>query len=457
MGLHLDWEIEADQTITIGGGEDPATRRARRKARWNLLLGVFILLGILGSLYGVVWWRLQVINSEIERALRDTVDAEIATLRVGDRTAFLSIQRSASDAWAQVQAQNFEQYQQVKAERNLQLTGEVVSLDVDGNRGRVQVQEIVDGVPYVRTWFYWRYAEGWRHVPPDYTFWGDVDTLEGDAVRVRYRTLDQTVAEVVLPAVSGWVSGTCAALTCGGIPTITIDLVPDPNVVPAWAAVDPWTLRLPSPYTGVARLDRPFDPSVQVPAAALVAERLTSQVLAGAEPIYPADAFYLKSAVQDWLIGRYTSLDTGSTLVRSYAERYGDAAVGEVLRGTSPGSDVRVLLAPAGVGALNELAVDWRDYLTWRLTLESELHAQRNEAAFVALYDTLDANVAGLAFNRFATPAAFGPQAVVAVQAEVNASGVPVLAATVQGGEGATATQQVVRFRLSDGLWKRAS
>ncbi len=457
MGLHLDWEIEAEQSTTTGGGEDPVSRRARRMARLRLMLGILVILALLGGFYGVFVWRLRMVNNEIERSLRDTVDAEIATLRVGDRTAFLAVQRSASDAWAEVQAQNFDNYQQIKSERNVQLTGDVVSLDVDGTRGRVQIQEIVDGVPYVRTWFYWRYAEGWRHVPPDYTFWGGTATLEGESVTVNYYTLDAPVAQAVQPTVAGWVRATCASLSCGELPPITVEIVPDPGLTPGWDASAPWMLRLPSPYTEVARLDLPFDPSIQVPAAALIAERLTAQAFTGREPVYPADTVYLQEAVRDWLIGRYTNLDTGSTLIRSYAERYGDAAVGEVLRNTSPGSDIRVLLAPASVAALNELAVDWRDYLSWRLQLERELHAQRNEAAFIALYDTLDPEVTNTAFARFNAGATTEPLEVVAVQAEVNEAGTPILAATVQVGEGETSRQEILRFRLSDGVWKRAS
>lgn len=455
MGLHLDWEIEAEQSTKTGGGEDPISRRERRLVRLRLALGVLLVLGMLGALYGVFVWRLRMVNDEIERALRDTVDAEIATLRVGDRTAFLSVQRSASDAWVQVQAQTFEAYQVAKAERDVQLTGEVVSIAVDGTRGRVQVLEIVDGVPYVRTWFYWRYAEGWRHVPPDYTFWGAPETLEREGVVVQFQALDAAVAVGVADAIAGWLDVTCAALVCGEVPPLVVEILPDPSLVPTWAD-DPWTLQLPSPYTDVARLDRPFDASIQVPAAVLVAERLTGLGFNGIAPT-SGDARYLYRAVQDWLVGRYTNLDTGSTLVRSYADRYGDTAVGQVAAQMTPGADIRALLAPAGVSALNELAVDWRGYLTWQLALEAELHQQRNEAAFVALYDTLDPLVVNLAFQRFNTPAVTGPQAVVAVQAEVNAAGVPVLAATVQVGEGDAARQEVVRYRLSDGVWKRAS
>ena len=50
-------------------------------------------------------------------------------------------------------------------------------------RGRgCEVEEIIGGVPYGRVWFYWRYDDGWRHVPPDYTFWGDARTVEADGV-----------------------------------------------------------------------------------------------------------------------------------------------------------------------------------------------------------------------------------------------------------------------------------
>ncbi|MEL7233422.1 MAG: hypothetical protein AAGK74_02930, partial [Chloroflexota bacterium] len=164
MGIKLDWEIEAEQSVVQGSGEDKEAKRRRRMAQLRLLLGVVILIGLFASVYGFFVWRLRIVDNEIQRALTDTVQAEVTTLRVSDRNAFLDIQRSASETWAQAQLAEFDEYQALKVNYDVQLTGNVVDVVVDGSRGRVQVEEIIDGIPYVQTWFYWRYAEdGWRH------------------------------------------------------------------------------------------------------------------------------------------------------------------------------------------------------------------------------------------------------------------------------------------------------
>jgi len=459
MGLKLDWEIEAEQSTVKREKEDRSSARARRMARLRILLGILLIGGVLGGIYGVFVWRLRVVDAEIQRALEDTVRAEVTTLRVADRNAFLSIQRSATLDWQNEQTATFNQYQQLKSENSVQLTGDILSSDVQGSRARVQVQEIIDGVPYVQTWFYWRYAdaEGWRHVPPDYAFWGSEEAIESERVRVTYFSLDQRVAEAVSVSVTDWIDTTCAALGCAELPQITIDIVPEPGLTARWNETGPWRLELPSPYVGRARLDRPFSDETRARVATLVAERLLVHITGSVQPTFPADAVFLQGAVEDWLVGRFTSLDRGSHLIRSYAERYGENAVGEALRNTAPGSDIRVLLAPAGVDALNQLEVDWRDYLSWRLELENELHRQRDEANFVSLYDTRLDEVAGLSFQRFAAANAYEDQTVVAVQPETQPDGVPGLRATVQVGEGDAARQQEVLFRLSDGVWKRAN
>ena len=148
-----------------------------------------VLLLIVGVLAAAVVLRLRQVESQIENVLRDTVDAEIATLRLGDEQSFLGFQRSATESWLTTQQQTFDDYQARKIEGNIQLTGHILDVAVDGNRARVQVQEIVDNVPYVRTWFYWRYDDGWWHVPPDFTFWGDDRVLETDAMTIHYQSV----------------------------------------------------------------------------------------------------------------------------------------------------------------------------------------------------------------------------------------------------------------------------
>src|SRR5690606_7274368 len=118
---------------------------------------------------GVVYLVLQrweQVNQQLEQLLSDTVQAEVTAIRLGDLTAFEERQRSATGDWANTQRQLFDDYQTLKTTSNIVLSGHVVDAEIDGQRGRVQVEEIIDGVPYIQTWFYWRYEDGWFHVPP---------------------------------------------------------------------------------------------------------------------------------------------------------------------------------------------------------------------------------------------------------------------------------------------------
>src|SRR5262249_4201515 len=159
----------------------------------------------------------------------------------------------------------------LKVGHDLRLTGQILSLDVDGQRGRVQVVEIVDGVPYTRVWFYWRYDDGWRHVPPDFTYWGDARTYSGDAVTIRYHAMDDSLAQAMGPQLDTWFKTGCGVLACDNLPELTVEIVADPALQPGWSQIDPWLLQIPSPFTGQARLDTPFSVDLQIQVANLVA------------------------------------------------------------------------------------------------------------------------------------------------------------------------------------------
>ncbi|MCA9911388.1 MAG: hypothetical protein KC519_22195, partial [Anaerolineae bacterium] len=105
-----------------------------------------------------------------------------------------------------------------------------------------------------------------------------------------------------------------------------------------------------------------------------------------------------------------------------------------------------------------DLEIDWRDILTWRLTLEQELIAARDDAHFLALYDLTDPAVSDAALARFETVTRGGRLLVSEVTRGADSVGNPALfaRAIVVGTDGSTREEQVV-FRLVDGNWKRAS
>ena len=455
MGLRLDWEIESEQQpVRQSSGEDPESRRQRRRRRLIILFLPFLLLFIVVAVAAFVVLRLKQVDAEVEQVLRDTVDAEIATLRLGDEQAFLNFQRSATGDWLVTQQQVFSNYQSLKVGGDLQLTGQVVAVEVDGNRARAQVQEIVDDAPYVRTWFYWRYEDGWRHVPPDYTFWGEVDTLEADHLTIRYSEVDAPLANAMQIVLTNWMQNACASLGCGEIPALQVEILPDPGLKTDWS--DDWTLRIRSPYTALARMDTPFDFSMQFELANLLAERLVSVVSGGVEPEYPTDAFYLRSSIVSWLVGRLVSINTNTFLISSLAQNYGDAAVGSLLKAMPPNASVSVFNSVTGTSTLAEANLDWRDFLTWRLALEDELIRRGDEGNYLALYDTRDEAARNLAYQRYNAGPSGESRVVTTVTPETAPDGIVQLRALVEVGNPTTGQEDIL-FRLLNGGWLRAN
>lgn len=411
MGIRLDWEIEAENEWLESGGEDPESRRQRWEARLRLfgLLALFVLL--VTVLIGGLVLRMRQVDWEIEQRLRDTVETEVAALRVGDRRTFVELQRSATDEWQTRQGGVFDDYQTLKTEADAQLTGRIVNAMVDRQRARVQVEEIIDGQAYVQTWFYWRYEDGWRHVPPDYTFWGDSAVLQNDYVTVHFRGIDQAYAQLLYDELTAWLVSGCAALACASTPALTVDIVANPLTQLGW--LDTWALQLPSPYIGRAPLNVELEPSTRFQLAVMVARRLVEGV--SAQPL-AGEAAFLRESIISWLVERFARAQMNAHLIYSLAARYGDVTVGQVLGALTPDATVALLSSITGV-SLELTGLDWRDYIEWRLS-----QAQPGQE-----YEVTGAVVE-------------------------YADGMAQLRAQVRMGT----TQTEVLYRLIDGVWQRA-
>lgn len=451
MGIKLDWEIENERERVPNMGEDPEFARQRRRARLRALGIVALFLGLIGLVVGLVVLRLRQSDAQIEQLLRDTVAAEVTALRIGNRDDFLALQRSATNDWILRQSAEFDRYEMLKQNEGIVLTGRVIDATVDGYNGRVVVEELVSGIPFARVWFYWRYDDGWRHVPPDYLFWGASETLATTRLDLRYRELDDMMAAVVSTEITAWLETACAAFNCGDR-RLTIDIVPDPELLLGWAPGDAWVLTLPSPLTSLARLDQPFDPAQREQAANLLAERIVAEALA-TEPLYPSDAYYFRQAAISWLVGRFLQRETNSFLMESLAQVGGLDAVGTLISSMPANGDVRLVAQAAGVADVAQAALDWRDYLTWRLRLEDDFIAARDSTNFFSLYDTTSDPLRVLAQGRFDAGQGAG-QVVVSVAQGLDTSSTPILRTLAQNAAG---DQAEVVFRLVDGIWKRAN
>jgi hypothetical protein len=453
--IRLEWDIESHQ-IEKSDSEDPKTKWARRRnlLRLFLLIGIILGLAVAGVLF--VENRLLEVEVQLDQLLRDTVRAEVQAVRIGDFDTFMNLQRSATDEWLNTQQGTFQNYETLKATTELTLSGNVLNTEIEEQRGRAIVQEIIDGVPYANVWFYWRYSDGWRHVPPDYTFWGENLSIESDPVQIRYHAVDDPFAQSVNDKVTHWLNQGCEILQCGEIPQITINILTDSPQSAMWINEASWQLLMQSPYVNGARADMPFDVPLQIQVATMLAERLVDVKTNNMVMVYPHDVYQLRQSVISYLVEQFVQIETNSFLIESIASQYGADKIGQFVALFTPTSDMTIIqqVIPAPIGQAN---LDWRDFVTWRLVTEDELIIRRSEAEWLNLYDTADESVRVVAYNRFNGNVLGEQQVAIEQQMQTAVNGHPQLRMTVRIGAGSTFRDEIVLFNLVNNLWKRAS
>jgi len=453
--IQLEWDIES-RKIEKSDGEDPTTKWARRRNLLRLFLLICIMLGlaVVGLLFAQN--RLREVDAELDQLLRDTVDVEVAALRIGDFNTFMNLQRSATDEWLNTQQSVYRNYESLKSTTDLTLTGNILATEIEEQRGRAVVEEIIDGVPYARVWFYWRYSDGWRHVPPDYTFWGEDLSIESDPLLIRYRAVDEVFAESINEKVSQWLNRGCEILQCVDMPQLTIDILTDSPESVMWITDGSSQMLIQSPYVRGARADLPFDVPIQIEVATLLAERLVSAKINNMEMVYPHDVYQLRQSVISYLVEQFVQVETNSFLIESIANQYGVDKVAQLVSLFTPTSNMDMIqqVIPAPIGQAN---LDWRDLITWRLVTEAELIARRSEAEWLNLYDTTDDAVRVAAYNRFNSGITSEQQVAIEQLMQTDANGQPQLRVVVRVGSGNTFRDEVVLFNLVNNIWKRAS
>lgn len=454
--IRLEWDIET-QKIEKSDSEDPKTKWARRRNLFRLLLLILILIGLAGAGVLFVQHRLEEVEDQLDQLLRDTVQAEVAALRIGDFDTFINLQRSATNEWLNNQQLTYQHYEQLKTTTSeLKLTGTVLASEIEGQRGRAIVEEIIDGVPYANVWFYWRYADGWRHVPPDLTFWGEEKTIESDKVTIRYRTVDEMFAQQLQETISNWLTRGCTILGCSQTPQITIEIVPDSSETAFWADEANWVLRLQSPYVTGARADLPFEIQLQILVANTIAERLINMQTNYLAVNRPHDVFYLRQAVIGYLVEQFVQVDTNSVLMESIADQYGQDKIGQLVQLFTPTADMTIIqqVVQPPLGQAN---LDWRDFITWRLSLENELITSRSEGEWLNLYDTNDETVRSTAYTRYTNGTLMTLPVAIDQLMQTSASGLPQLRVTARVGTEGFFRDEIVLFNLVNNIWKRAS
>lgn len=472
MGIKLDWDIESEQGKHKQHQADQRAgyRRVIRALRFFASIVMFLL--ILAAIAYVVKQRWEQLNQQRDQRLIDTVQAEVAALRVGDQNAFNDLQQSATDDWLVVQQDNYQRYQTLKSQADVTLSGRILDLVVDGRRARVQVEEIIDGVPYVQTWFYWNYnvraiegdpdsqeIVGWYHLPPDYAFWGDEAQLQNERLSIHYRQVDSAFARAVATALETWLNDACDNLDCNSLPTLRLDVVPAPNNDPRWQDDDPniWRLIIPSPYTGRARSDIPFDSVHQQAVATLLAQRLVNQMTGNHQLLPSSDAHFIKESIIAWLVGRFVQRNPETHLIQSYVDTYGTQTLTPLLNALQSELTLQPLARIAQRATLAELSVDWRDFVLWRLTLEDSLMTEQNQAVWQTLYDFSDANVQNVAMQRYNDVFVATNRVVQEAQVTLSNTGMPQLIARTTATRGFETGEEIIVFNNVNGTWLRAN
>ncbi len=403
-----------------------------------------------------VWFRLYTVDNQLREALINTVQAETAALRIGDFGGYLAIQRTApGGTWIEDQSARFKRYQDLKTKGDLRLTSNVIDAVVDGSRGRAVVEEVIDGVPYRTVWFYWRYNDGWRHVPSDYTFWGDAQTITGKTSTLKYNQLDATLAQAIAPRIDRWWSEGCGYLGCSSVPRLAVEIVAEPVGEVRWDDTRPNTLIVASPLAtdDRARADVPVPPTTEDAVAAQIASRVFDLATGNLRPVQTADAAWLRQMMEEWLSATFVGRGDPDQMsfVQSLKEHYGQAGLAALAHTLSPKSDISVV-GTALNQPLETLALDWRTFFQWRLNVEKTFLSRNDMAGFQALWDTANPQALAQMNLRRSRPGERTPQ-VQAVAISPGSDGVA--RATVQASVDGRA--QVIIFRLVDGAWKRSA
>ncbi|MBN1563636.1 MAG: hypothetical protein JXA10_07350, partial [Anaerolineae bacterium] len=425
---------------------------------------------IIGIVGGAIVWRLLKVDNQLRQDLIDTAQAEVTALRIGNFANYMDIQRSASDAFIFEQEQAYANYQLLKQAGRIQLTGDVLDVEIDENRGRVILREIIDGIPYKVMWFYWFYEEGgssnqigWRRVPDDLTFWGNEREIETDRVQVDYRTLDSLFAETLAKQIESWITAGCAELDCVTLPPqMTIKVVAERPARIAWSSADYWTLIVTSPYVERARADVAIAPEREAEIAREIAGRLLALRLNYGTLPQNSDAVWLYDDFARWLgnaLRDEPQLGFMESLIALYGANAPQAVLTALPTASTLDSAVTVMLgAPLSALPVEQIAaLDWRSYFQWRLDLESRILMQPGTGNLLDLYDLNDIYAAGEAARRQEDAAYAALPAPQVQRVDITRDAESQTYAYVEVIQPDAGTTSTIIWRLTDGTWKRRS
>lgn len=451
--IRFEWNIES-QEVDQNDGAD-RRRGNRRRNALRLLILIVLLLAAIGLAAMAVRQRLTDVQNYYAQLLQDTIKAEVAALRIGDLSAWLDFQETGNEQWRGSQTARFRDYEALKASGTIELTGSIVAVEIEDTLARARVQENINGMPYLRLWFYRRDQDGWRHIAPEPSFWGEERQYADTGIRVHYRAVDEAFARQLGDVVHSWRMRSCDLIDCDALPELRVDV--DPKAVDRVAWIDESNLhmRVRSPYVDIARADLPFDGAFRLQVSMLLAERLVVEITE-LRASYPHDALFLRESATKWLSEWLVGVAPDGRLVHSLAKQYGEQRVVQLLSILSATADMSILQEVLPV-AIESAELDWRDFIAWRLNTEAELIRARAEEEWLRLYDTSDPDARAAAYRRFNDNAPLRLLGVSEPVIWVGDDGKSQLRATVEFESAEGIAAEVILFNLVNQVWKRAS
>lgn len=382
MGIKLDWEVEAD-----GGwdeiGEDPAAiaaRKRRLKIFRNIALALLVIALAVGA---AIFYRLRQTARQREDDLRAVIAAETLALRIGDRTAYLSLQADVGE-WVRIQDSSFAQYQAFGG--RIDTPGEIAEMDINADKARVVLLERLDEQDFHVVWFYQYQNGAWQHIPPSVEFWGEQIHEESAHIELTYYERDADLAGLLKVRLNGWWETACRMTDCNEQPPrIHVRIEPDPLTGLGWAAYSSTTLIVPSPQSGRMPVDSQFDPAVLDQLAGLLAGHWAAHEFEG-EPEPYSEAAWLEAELAAWLETIFTGAESGVNFFDPLLQIYGPQMVRGLLNRVDNGEEVRPVITDLTGEPVTSLDLPWASYLTYRLRAESILITNGHATEAVLLY-----------------------------------------------------------------------
>lgn len=403
MGINLDWNVEADGGDWRPIREDSQIVAARRKRQQQLRRRLIAALVTLVLLAGAAGIRLATVAHKLREQLIATTAAETAALRIGDRNAFLRIQANYPD-WRKQQSATFAAYQSWAG--RLDITGQIVTLDLDADVGIVTLLETLDGQPYHVRWFYRRDESGWRHIPPVSSTWGETAQRETAHYDLEYRAGDAALAETLAPLLDGWWETACSLTGCAQVPRrARVLITTDPSAQTGWAAYDPTVLLVRSPLLDRVPAGRPYDPALVVQVREQIARQWAAALVHDAAS--PAHLNWLHNELTGWLDASFEGRQTAASPLADLSQAGPGTVlifVEEVKIGTPP----EIALATLG-SAPASLKESTLALLTYRLRAMASLDA--SQQGIDAAYADVERVRAGLG-GRFNVVGAAIPESI---------------------------------------------